>query len=333
LSEIAEELLRREVYTRNKLIWRKQGVSLILKNTFYKGYISYNGEVHKGKHAPLIEARLWDKANAVMNAKMPGKRLQKMINSHEFLLAGLMKCGKCGSHLVAVHSAGRFQKKFFYYECGRSRQGLGCDYNRVPASGIDQALIKYFRRAAQDKEIILKAIGNAMLDAEITFEKLEAEINEKDSRVIALKHEVEQLLNLAMKGSITQGTTYKTKMAELEKEITVLDEKLNQLKAQRRVAQMDANSGQFVHRNIKLIMQYIDTVPPELQKSLLRMLIHKVVVDDDRVAIDMYIQPECLPTTLAQLPLKAENPTPTQGQDEVLAPDASVSTERQVWGE
>ena len=332
LSEIAEELMRREIYTRNKLVWRKQGVSLILKNPFYKGYIRYNDEMHKGKHEPLIEARIWDKANGVMNAKMPGKRLQKMINGHEFLLAGLIKCGKCGSHLVSVHSAGRGQNKFFYYECGRSRQGLGCDYNRVPAAGLDQAVIKYFRKAAEDQDIILKAIGNATLDAQITFEKLEAQINEKDSRVIALKLEVDQLLNLAMKGTITPGTTYKTKMAELEKEIAILDEELSQLKAQRRVAQMDANSGQFIHQNIRLVMQYIDTVPPELQKSLLRMLIHKVVVDDQTVAIDMYIQPECLPTTLAQLPPKVKNPTPTQGQDEVLAPDAPGSTERQVWG-
>ena len=333
LTEIAEELIRRDIRTRKNIVWRKQGVSLILKNPFYKGYIRYNGEMHRGKHESLVEPRMWDKANAVMNAKMPGKRLQKLNSNHEFLMAGLIKCGKCGSHMVSVHSSGREQKKFFYYECGRSRQGLGCDCNRIPAVGLDQAVIRYFRRAAENQEIILKAIGNAILDAQITFEKLEAQINEKDARVIALKHEVDQLLNLAMKDSISQGTTYKTKMAGLEKEIETLEEELNQLKAQRSVAQMDANAAEFIYRNIRATMQYLDTAPPDVQKSLLRMLVHSIVVSDQTVEINMYIQPECLPSTLAQLPIKAENPALINDQSEVLASDAAVSTERQVWGE
>ena len=41
---------------------------------------------------------------------------------------------------------------------------------------------------------------------------------------------------------------------------------------------------------------------------------------------------ECLPSNLAQLPLKDENPALINDQSEVLASDAAVSTERQVWG-
>ena len=333
LTEIAEELIRREVLTRNKLVWRKQGVALILKNPFYKGYIRYNGEMHRGKHEALVDERIWNKANAVINARKPDKRLNRLKkNSHEFLLAGLIKCGKCGSHLVSVHSAGRDQKKFFYYECGRSRQGLGCDYNRVPAAGLDQAVLKYFKRASENQEIVFKAIGNAIRDAQITFEKLEAKIKKKDARLIALRHEVEKLLNLAMQNSVSQGATYKTKMAEIETEITTLEDELDKLTMQRNVAQMDASSGEFVFSNIRLIMQYMDEIPIEHQKTLLRTLIHSIVVFDKTVEINIFIQPECLPLTLANLPLKDKSLSPTNGQDEALASDASVSTERQVWG-
>lgn len=333
LTDIAEELMKRDIYTRNKLVWRKQGVALILKNPFYKGYIKYNGEINRGKHEAIVEERLWNKANAVMVAKMPGKRLAKMKHNNEYLMAGLIKCGKCGSHLISAHSAGRRLRKFFYYECGRSRQGLGCDYTRIPASGLDQAVIRYFKRAAESQDLILKAIGNAIRDAQITFEKLQAQINETDARIIELKHHVDQLLNLAIKNSISQGATYKTKMAEFEKEIITLDEELNKLKAQRSVAQMDASSGEFIYQNIRMVIEQIDTVPVDVQKSLLRMLVHSIVVYDETVEINMYIQPECLPATLAQLPLKDENPALITDQSEVLASAPSVSTGRQVWGE
>ena len=332
LFDIAKELLKRNIYTRNNLIWRRQSIALILKNPFYKGYIRYNGEINRGKHEAIVEERIWDKANAVMTAKMPGKRLSKMKHSKEFLMSGLIKCGKCGSHMVSCQSAGRWKKKFFYYECGRSRQGLGCNYTRIPAAGLDQAVIKYFRQAAESQDLIFKAIGNAIRDAQITFEKLQAQINEKDARLIELKHQVDQLLNLAIKNSISQGTTYKTKMAEFENEIITLEEELNKLKAKRSVAQMDASSGEFIYRNIRMIMAQIDTVPTDVQKSLLRMLVHSIVVYDEAVEINMYIQPECMPSTLAQLPLKEENPTPTDGQNEVLASTPSVSTGRHVWG-
>jgi len=179
---------------------------------------------------------------------------------------------------------------------------------------------------------IFKAIGNAIRDAQITFEKLQAQINEKDARVIELKHQVDQLLNLAIKNSISQGTTYKTKMAEFEKEIITLEEELDRLKAQRSVAQMDASSGEFIYRNIRMIMEQIDNVPVDVQKSLLRMLVHSIVVYDEAVEINMYIQPECMPSTLAQLPLKEENPALINDQNEVLASTPSVSPERQVWG-
>ena len=122
-------------------------------------------------------------------------------------------------------------------------------------------------------------------------------------------------------------------MTELEKEIETLDAELGKLKAQRSVAQMDASSGESIYTNIRMIMKHMDDAPMELQKSLLRMLIHNIVINEQTVEIDMYIQPECLPTTLAQLPLNEENPTLTNGQDEVLASDASVSTERPIWGE
>ena len=118
----------------------------------------------------------------------------------------------------------------------------------------------------------------------------------------------------------------------MEKEIETLEAELDKLKAQRSVAQMDVNSGEFIYTNIRMVMKYIDDVPMEPQKILLRMLIHSIVVNDQTIEINMYIQPECLPSTLAQLPLKDENPALINDQNEVLASDACVSTERQVWG-
>ena len=96
LTEIGQELMKRKVNTVNKNIWRRQSISMIIKNPFYKGYIDYNGEMHRAKHAPLVEEKMWDKANKIMKAKAPGRRYWKDKGGYEHLLAGLLKCGDCG---------------------------------------------------------------------------------------------------------------------------------------------------------------------------------------------------------------------------------------------
>lgn len=340
LSEIGQALIRRRIKTKHKHYWRRQSVALIIKNPFYKGYIKYSGEIHRGKHEPIIDERTWDKANAVLSAKLPGRRIKYAIEGYAFLLGGLIKCGVCGSHLVSVHSAGRDKKRFFYYECARSRQGLGCSYKRIAAPVFDQALIDYFRRASQNQEIIIRAIGKAIRESQIKLESIEAILNEKIIRLNTLRHEVENMLNLAMKDSITVGKTYKTRMNDLETEIASLEVETDQLESEKKAAQMGWQSGEYIYSNIKLAMEHIDQASMESQKNLLRALIEKVIVYEDKIAINMFIQNEALPDAIPKPAEQDKNPTLINDQNEVYTnaqPDLAFagqnSTGRQVWGE
>lgn len=328
LTEIGQELLKRGVQTVNKHIWRRQSVSLILKNQFYKGYINYNGETHRGKHQPLVEEKMWDKANKLTSAKTPGRRYWKQKDGYEFLLSGLIKCGCCGSSLVAVHSLNESKNKFYYYECGRSRQGLGCSYKRISGTAFDKAVLDYFRRASQDQEIIVRAIGNAIRESQIKFEQIEEKLIERRIRFNTLRHEVETLLNLAMKNSVSQGATFKTKMDKAEAEIEMLDEEIKKLEEEKRVAQLSAQSGKYVYSNVKIAMQHIDQAPPEVQKDMLRALIENITVYEDKIVMNMFIEPEALPKILLKNSEKEKNPIPTKGQNEVLPyqPEDSVAS-------
>ena len=103
---------------------------------------------------------------------MPGHRFTKRPREYMYLLAGLLKCGKCGSHYVCESGNGH-SEKFYYYVCGRSKQKLGCKISRLSARGFDGALIDYFKRASKDQETIMKAIGEAILDSQVKLEHLE----------------------------------------------------------------------------------------------------------------------------------------------------------------
>ncbi len=335
LSEIGEELSKCGIKTTGGKYWRRQAVSLILKNTFYKGYFFYGGETHRGKHQALVDEETWEKANRISRAKLPGRRYTKITSGYEYLLNGLIKCGRCGSHLVAVHSAGRFKNKFYYYECGRSRQGLGCSYKRIPAPGFDQAVIDYFERASQNQDIIINAIGISMRESQIRFEKIEEKLLEKTKHLNALRDEVKKLLELAINNAVSQGATYKSKMTEVENEITILEDEINKLEMQKKVAQIDANSSEFIYANLGIAIKYLNDAPRELQKDLLKNLINDIIVYDDKIAMNMFIKPEGFPDLLA--PDQQKSPAPDLNQDEAMEAQTTVtsmatgSTGRPVW--
>jgi len=337
LTEIGHALHERKIYTSSGKPWLRTGLSSIIKNPFYKGYLKYNGELHKGKHEPLVSEKIWEKANTVLSARLPGHSFVKINHEYTYLLSGLIKCGHCGSHLVAAHSAGRGKNKFFYYECARSRQALGCSYERIPAIGFDTEIIKFFKDASKDQKIITHAIGSAVLDAKLKFEKIESIVNEKESALNTLRHEANQLLEMAMNNAITQGSTYKTKLAGIESEIGRLEEEIEKLQVQKKIAHMDASSGEFLFKNIQLAMKYLDLAPREAQRSLLQVLIKEIIVHDEKIAMTLYLEEalaDILPTVINKEPPKNDkNPTLTISQDGVVASTAPVSQGRTIWGE
>ena len=337
LTTIGQELIKRGITTNKGKIWRRQAISTIIRCAFYKGYIQYNGEIYKGKHAPLVSEKLWEKANATLTTGIPGHRHAKLAHDNAYLLSGLILCGECGSHMVNAHAVGRDKdQKFHYYECSRSRQRLGCSFRRISAPALDEAIIQYFQRASKDQDIIVQAIGNAILEAKVKFEVIEAKLDQQQKELNALRHNADKLIQLAMDDAITQGPTYKKKLAGIESEIRTIEEEMQRLQAQKTVAQMDASSGEFLYSNIKLAMQYLDKAPHEAQKSLFQALIKDMVVYDDKIAINMYLEDNLnavLPKFIdLKVVEKKENPTPTIGQDEVLASDASGSPGRPIWG-
>ena len=311
LSEIGAKLVRLELPSPQGKIWRKQSISAILKNPFYKGLMRYNGEMHRGTFEPLIDDALWERANTMALGKIPGHRFIKKHQDHTYLLNGLVRCGKCGSHYITYFVYGRGRHKFFYYICTRMMQKMGCDGAKLPAIGFENALIDFFKRASQDQDIIVKAIGDAILDSREKLDEVEKEIKDAEEKLKIAKEAAENLLRLAMENNVSKGPVYKTKMDALDIEILMLQDKLSKLEAQKRVAQLSANSGEFLFSNIKFALKYLDQAPPDAQRALMQALIKSVTIFDDHVELRMYVgQPfEEIAANLPAIP--NENPENT----------------------
>ena len=84
---------------------------------------------------------------------------------------------------------------------------------------------------------------------------------------------------------------------------------MSKLKAQRRVTQMTANSAQFLSSNIAAIMRNLDQASGEHLQSILKVIIKTITLNDDTVALRMFVDPavEEIICTLPKTILKNTN--------------------------
>ena len=325
LSEIGHILIQSEVPTAKKMIWRKQTVAKIIKNPFYKGMISYCKEMHKGAHEAIVDEELWAKANRIVTANLPGHRFFKILKDYDHKLKGIVKCGKCGSAFVSTFARGHVGDKFYYYECSRARQKLGCDTKRISATAFDEAVIAFFRRASKDQEIIVKAMGNAIKDNATKLDVYDKEIKTLQKKLEKAKQAAAKLLNLAIEKVINKGTTYSEKMDAYEKEVTVLEDQLSKAVTRRRAADMSIHSSEYLYSNLRFAMAHLDEAPAEAQITLLKALIKAIEVHDDHVIMRMYIG-EPFDEIACQIDPKKQQTLPHTENGA-----GQGSTERQQW--
>lgn len=125
--------------------WRFDAVKVILENVAYIGTFRFNvesrakynsfsnGEIQPGKssgtklstdwiviedhHEALIDRATFDKAQAILAKGKTGRSNKYTPENNPYRLAGILRCGRCGSPLWGVECRG----KFVYYECSKQK--------------------------------------------------------------------------------------------------------------------------------------------------------------------------------------------------------------------
>ena len=103
-----------------KCVWGKDAARKMLCNPFYLGYVKYKGTLIEGKHEPIIDQDVFDKAQETrgVHRKSPATFTPR---HRTYLLGGLVRCIHCGEKLWTQHIHGND----YYREESRLR-GIPC---------------------------------------------------------------------------------------------------------------------------------------------------------------------------------------------------------------
>ncbi|GAA1985417.1 recombinase family protein [Amycolatopsis minnesotensis] len=123
-------------------------ISLLLRDRYYCGYVTFDGLEYKGLHEPLIDEELFDRVQEVRATRYTNNSRRRV---YHHPLKGELACHRCGGHLILTQANGNGGGYLYYFCTNRARAKTLCTlpYLRVDGPhGIDKAVITHLGAVA-----------------------------------------------------------------------------------------------------------------------------------------------------------------------------------------
>ena len=228
LQDIADFLLTKGIMTKGKKPLSKDQIKYILVNPFYYGHFRYCGEVHEGKHTPIMEKQLYDRVQAVVARRC---HPQKSTTAPQ-VFCGLLTCGMCNMAITAEkkvkHQKNGNTHEYVYYRCTRKSKTVRCTEPPTTEPVLAAQLAEILQGYALP-ERWAEELGRMVDEDESRAEQSSgAFIADAQNRIDGLQGKLQRLLDSYLDQDIDQAT-YKAKQAELMSEKKSLEEQIGKL--------------------------------------------------------------------------------------------------------
>ena len=284
LADLSDELYDRGLRTRptakhpagqvsiNKL-------SMLLRDRYYLGYVTYKDDEIKGRHEPLIDEDLFERVQDIIESRAVAGERRRV---HHHYLKGSLFCGRCKragitQRMILQHTVNSRGTEYTYFFC-RNKQDGSCSSPHVNAIQIEMAVEDHYALVqfspgfiADVRAHIAEAIGEEEASARLLHQQLTTELH-------ALDTQEDNLINLAASGAAQ--AKIKTKLREIERERRHLTERLS-------TTNDDLSDGaRLIEACLKLLenpQALYRRCDDEQRRLLNQAIFHGLYVEDDQI--------------------------------------------------
>jgi site-specific DNA recombinase len=258
--------------------WQPAVVQLVLQNEAYLGRVLWRGESLPGLHEPLVDELTFQRAQRLLRERGEDMALRRS-NSGDYLLSGLVRCGRCRRAYVGASARGN-GGLYHYYACsGRQKLGRkGCDGVRIPRDKLEAAVIHQLATLYRDGTLIRAALDAAAAKAQEAQPALAeqrrvlADETRRAERALARYYAAFEAGDLDTKRFEARVSALETRLDALREQDADLAKKL----APPAATSPDAAELAAVADNLEAT---IATAEPRQAKALLRLLIKDLRVN------------------------------------------------------
>jgi len=215
LEDISNFLAQRGIMSRGGKRIHKTRATFILSNPFYTGLFKYGGELHEGKHEPIITKKLFDTAQEIL--KQRGKPRHKQKNEPQ-AFCGLISCAECGMMITAEK-----QKGHIYYRCTKKKVKCSQPYTREEE--LDRQLSSLIQKVSLPTDWANKLLEMTEEDKVISAQSVSAFVQESQNKIRAIQTKFQRLLDGYLEQDI-EREVYREEKAKLLSEKKSLEEKM-----------------------------------------------------------------------------------------------------------
>ncbi|WP_431137499.1 recombinase family protein [Psychroserpens mesophilus] len=161
---------------RNGVIWQSSTILNVLSNRAYLGERLYQNILYPDFYKPIITKTIFNKAQQARKSKKHRKLNSKP--KYDYLLAGLLKCGKCGRNWV-----GRFKQgtsKNFYSCISQDNKSTNCKCPSANIYKLESFILKHLFKTKELEQMIktISANDSAVTSVELLLNDAKSNLNE-----------------------------------------------------------------------------------------------------------------------------------------------------------
>jgi site-specific DNA recombinase len=266
--------------------WGHPAVHWIINNPTYVGKIRWRDKVFDGVHEPLVDEFTFVKAQAIMRER--GDHAKRRGNASDFLLSGLLRCGKCGKAYIGMSANGN-GGRYHYYACtGRQKYGpKACTGERLPRDKVDEAVLRQLVSIYRDKDIVADAITDANAETEKQRPEFEQQLASIGAEIARAEQALERYYEAFEQGKLSPE--------RCEDRLTRLQARLDDLHAQEAELALaapheatHAPTPALVAEVADLLEDVLAEANPPKTKPLLRLLIDELRVNSRAEILPTY---------------------------------------------
>ena len=273
----------------------------ILTNPVYIGKIRYNVRqnwsekrrrninanpiITDGIHKPIIDEKLWDKVQAIMESK---KGKPSRIYDGEYPLTGILRCPKCGAGMVIMRTTNTLKdgskRRIAYYACGnwKNKGTAICNCNSIRVDKANEYVFSKLSELLSNEKMVKSIVKNVNKERHSKINPAKKELKRIDRELEKIDRKKTKLFE-GYEEDLISKEEFKERKDELNKRAKSLQEEKEPLL----VTLSDDVSEEIPYEFIKSILENFSKVltestSREQQKKLLHMIISEITINEAR---------------------------------------------------
>ena len=260
-------------------------IKRIVHNPFYKGQITFKGEVLEGRHEPIVADEMWERVQLIAAGNQGTTRRAQ--NLHVYQLQGLVRCGECGAAMSPYYGTGRHGKVYYYYLCSnRNRRGPdACSMANVPAEALEQVVAERLIELGKQDGTVDRLVKEAMADMEELLGNLAQRREALTTHRRRIQSQVDRLVEALADG---RTKSVAKKIVELEEQQEQLEEEQLVLDGEIEAAKEKAVSAQSLTASLTTFGDLYGGATDQERQTLMQMRVSRLVWTPQEIRLAVF---------------------------------------------